>query len=84
MEGFYSETFIQQDPYMTPKYALENIQHLIPKNKLSWEAFYGEGSGGQHLKELCFDVIIIAFHIIFYLIVSFLKFVQLLIILIFI
>jgi len=45
---------------MTPKYAWENIQHLIiPKDKLIWEAFYRDGStsGQQHLKELGFDVI---------------------------
>jgi hypothetical protein len=57
MAGFHTETFIQQDQYMTPKYAWENIQHLIPKDKLIWEAFYGDGSSGQHLKELGFDVI---------------------------
>ena len=31
----------KHDDYMTPKYAWENIQHLIPKDKVIWEAFYG-------------------------------------------
>jgi len=42
---------------MTPKYAWENIQHLIPKDKVIWEAFYGGGKSGEYLKELGFDVI---------------------------
>jgi hypothetical protein len=42
---------------MTPKYAWENIKHLIPKNKVIWEAFYGDGKSGSYLRELGFDVI---------------------------
>jgi hypothetical protein len=42
---------------MTPKYAWENIQHLIPKDKVLWEAFYGDGKSGEYLKELGFKVI---------------------------
>ena len=45
------------DDYMTPRYAWENILHLIPKNKVIWEAFYGDGKSGEYLKELGFDVI---------------------------
>jgi len=46
MAGFQTETFIQQDPYSTPKYACENIQrHLIPKDNLIREAFYRDGLG---------------------------------------
>ena len=47
----------KHDDYMTPKYAWENIQHLIPKDKVIWEAFYGGGKSGEYLKELGFDVI---------------------------
>ena len=47
----------KHDDYMTPKYVWENIQHLIPKDKVIWEPFYGDGKSGNHLTELGFDVI---------------------------
>jgi len=47
----------KHDDFMTPKTAWENIQHLIPKDKVIWEAFYGDGSSGKYLKELGFKVI---------------------------
>ena len=49
--------FKVDDEYMTPKYAFENIQHLIPKDKIIYEPFYGDGKSGEYLKELGFDVI---------------------------
>jgi hypothetical protein len=42
---------------MTPKYAWENISDYIPKDKQIWEAFYGDGKSGEHLKQLGYDVI---------------------------
>jgi len=42
---------------MTPKYAWENIKEYIPKDKVVWEAFYGDGASGKYLKELGFNVI---------------------------
>lgn len=57
MAGFQTETFLKHDDYMTPKYAWENIQHLIPKDKIIWEAFYGDGKSGNYLRELGFEVI---------------------------
>ena len=57
MAGFQTKTFLKHDDYMTPKYAWENIAHLIPKDKIIWEAFYGNGKSGQDLKELGFQVI---------------------------
>jgi len=42
---------------MTPKHAWESILHIIPKNKIIWEAFYGDGASGKYLTELGFDVI---------------------------
>ena len=57
MAGFHTKTFLKHDDYMTPKYAWENIQHLIPKDKLIWEAFYGDGKSGTYLQELGFNVI---------------------------
>jgi len=57
MAGFQTKTFIKHDCYMTPKYAWENIAHLIPKDKVIWEAFYGDGESGKYLTELGFETI---------------------------
>jgi hypothetical protein len=57
MAGFHTKTFLKHDDYMTPQYAWENIQHLIPKDKLIWEAFYGDGKSGTYLQDLGFNVI---------------------------
>jgi hypothetical protein len=57
MAGFYTETFSKHDDYMTPKYAWENIKHLIPKDKIIWESFFGNSNSGKHLEELGFNVI---------------------------
>jgi hypothetical protein len=57
MAGFHTKTFLKHDDYMTPKYAWENIQHLIPKDKVIWEAFYGDSKSGAYLQELGFNVI---------------------------
>jgi len=57
MAGFHTKTHIKHDDYMTPKYAWENIQHIIPKDKIIWEPFYGDGKSGEYLTELGFNVI---------------------------
>ena len=57
MVGFHTKTFLKHDDYMTPKSAWENIKHLIPKDKVIWEAFYGDGKSGNYLKELGFNVL---------------------------
>lgn len=57
MASFHTKTFTKYDDYMTPKYAWENIKDFIPKNKIIWEPFYGDGKSGQYLKELGFNVI---------------------------
>jgi hypothetical protein len=57
MAGFHSKTFIKHDDYMTPKYAWENIQQFIPKDKKIWECFFGDGKSGDYLRELGFEVI---------------------------
>ena len=57
MAGFTTKTFIKHDDYFTPKYAWENIIEYIPKDKIIWEAFYGDGKSGSHLSELGFNVI---------------------------
>jgi hypothetical protein len=49
---------IKHDDYMTPKYAWENINQYIPKDKVIWEAFFGDGKSGEYLRELnCKEVI---------------------------
>lgn len=57
MAGFCTKTFQKHDDYMTPKYAWENIKQYIPKDKVIWEAFYGDGTSGQHLTDLGFNVV---------------------------
>ena len=44
----------KDDEYMTPKSAWEQIAPLIPTDKVIYEAFYGDGSSGAHLRELGF------------------------------
>lgn len=57
MATFDPKTFLKHDDYMTPKSAWENIKDFIPKNKLIWEAFYGDGQSGAYLKEFGFNVL---------------------------
>lgn len=47
----------EDDDYMTPKAVWESIREYIPKNKIIWEAFYGDGKSGEYLRELGFEVI---------------------------
>jgi hypothetical protein len=58
MAGFHTKTFLKHDDYMTPKYAWENITQYIPKDKVIWEAFMGDGKSGEYLKELGFKEVI--------------------------
>ena len=53
----YGGAFQKHDSYMTPKYAWENIKHLIPKDSVIWEPFYGDGTSGIFFEELGFNVI---------------------------
>jgi len=57
MATFTHKTFIKHDDYMTPKHAWEDIKHIIPKDKVVWEAFYGDGESGKYLTELGFNTI---------------------------
>lgn len=49
--------FTNDDDFMTPKSAWEDISQYIPKNKVIWECFYGDGRSGAYLRELGFEVI---------------------------
>ena len=57
MAGFHTKTFTKHDDYMTPRSAWENIQQFIPKDKIIWEAFYGDGTSGKFLEDLGFKTI---------------------------
>jgi len=57
MAVFHTKTFTKYDDYMTPNYAWDNIKDYIPKDKIIWEAFYGNGKSGNYLKTLGFNVI---------------------------
>jgi len=57
MATFQHKNFLKHDDYMTPKYAWDNIQEYIPKDKVIWEAFMGDGKSGEYLEELGFNVI---------------------------
>ncbi len=57
MALFHTKSFLKYDDYMTPKYAWESIQEYIPKDKIIWEAFYGDSKSGDYLKELGFETI---------------------------
>mgnify|MGYP003126496120 CR=1 FL=1 len=48
--------FNNDDSYMTPKEVWESIAHLIPKDKIIWESFFGDGKSGEYLAELGFQV----------------------------
>ena len=57
MANFQPKYFWKNDDYMTPKDAWENIIEYIPKDKIIWEAFYGDGKSGNYMKELGLNVI---------------------------
>lgn len=57
MANHTPETFKVYDDYMTPKSAWEDVKEYIPKDKIIWEAFYGDGTSGTHLKSLGFNTI---------------------------
>ena len=45
------------DDYMTPPYAWENIARFLPKDKVCYEPFYGDGKSGEVLRGLGLEVI---------------------------
>ena len=48
---------VDSDNYRTTKDGWENIKGYIPKDKVIWEPFYCDGSSGEHLRQLGFEVI---------------------------
>jgi len=57
MATFHNHTHTKCDDYETPIEAWRDIKHIIPKDKVIWEAFYCSGKSGDDLRELGFDVI---------------------------
>ena len=43
---------VKHDDYMTPFSAWEDVSAYIPRHLTLWEAFYGDGTSGNHLTEL--------------------------------
>ena len=52
MAGFQTKTFIKHDDYMTHFSAWKNIEKYLPKDKVIWEAFYGNGKSAENLRKL--------------------------------
>lgn len=57
MAGFGTKVFSKNDEYMTPFSAWDNIKHFLPKDKVLWEAFYGNGQSFNNLRQLGFTVV---------------------------
>ena len=57
MASFHTKKFKVYDDYMTPESAWKAIDKYIPKDKVVWEPFYGNGESGTLLKKYCKDVI---------------------------
>ena len=57
MVGFSTKTFEVFDDYMTPNEAWDLLLPFIPKDKVIWEAFYGDGNSGNYLSSLGLNVI---------------------------
>ena len=57
MAKFVHSSFTKKDNYMTPHTVWKSIEHLIPKDKVIWEPFYGNGDSGSFLQSLGFQVI---------------------------
>lgn len=49
--------YVANDEYYTPNEEWDKIKHLIPKDKVIWEAFYGDGASGAYLATQGFNVI---------------------------
>ena len=56
MAGLPFKAGARNNEWYTPKSAFEDIAHLIPKDQIVYEPFYGDGSSGEYLKELGFEV----------------------------
>ena len=55
--NFTSKGYHTEDDYVTPKSAWKSIAKILPKDKVIWEPFYGDGTSGDHLRALGFQVV---------------------------
>ena len=55
--NFTPKGYHTEDDYMTKFCTWKSIAKYLPKDKVLWEAFYGDGSSGEHLRALGFEVI---------------------------
>ena len=54
----HADKLKDNDQYMTPRSAWKAIDAYIPKDKVVWEPFYGDGKSGEFLRQLgCKEVI---------------------------
>ena len=51
-ENIGYNTLKKHDDYMTPFSAWANINQYLPKDRVVWEAFYGDGESGKDLQKL--------------------------------
>jgi hypothetical protein len=49
--------YVANDEYYTPNQEWDKIKQHIPKDKVIWEAFYGDGKSGEYLKTIGFNVV---------------------------
>ena len=56
LRGKSNTDFKKDDQYNTPKEVWESIAHLLPKDKVIYECFYGDGKSGEYLADLGFQV----------------------------
>tara|TARA_R110000824_G_scaffold24296_1_gene85782 strand:+ start:117 stop:629 length:513 start_codon:yes stop_codon:yes gene_type:complete len=57
MAAFNNNGFHKHNDYMSPKHVWEDIKQFLPKDKIIWEAFYGDGKSGKDLQSLGYEVI---------------------------
>ena len=55
--NFTPKGYHTEDDYMTKKSTWKSIEGYLPKDKVIWEAFWGDGSSGAFLRALGFEVI---------------------------
>jgi len=49
--------YTANDEFYTPRDAWERIAPFLPKDKVLWEAFRGDGASAEHLRSLGFNVV---------------------------
>lgn len=49
--------YVANDNFFTPKEEWQRLSPYLPRDKVLWEAFYGDGKSGQYLQELGFQVV---------------------------